>query len=314
MQIKTVYLGIGATAWAAAIFFAINLMQPEERVAPTPSAKASLFPFVKSMDGTHPDGHLTVAVDDTLVVDAELRRMFDYYLAAVGEKPLDEIRAEMERELERRLKPRAAAEAKRLLGRYLDYKTDLLNVEKNPQVVGTGVSAIKARMIAMQQARLRFFSTKDAQAMFGTDDAHDMDSVARLDISENKSLSEDQKKEQTAVLDAAMPDELRRERDVPLVVVKLEESVAKMRAQGASDDEVYRARAAAFTPEAAVRLADLDREEAAWKSRIATFQAERSKLNAANVHLPESERQVAMQRLREAGFDINEQRRLAAYE
>jgi lipase chaperone LimK len=314
MQIKTVYLAIGATAWAAAIFFTIKLIQPEERVAPTPSAEANLFPFVKSMDGTRSDGRLTVSADDTLVVDAELRRMFDYYLAAVGEKPLYEIRAEMERELERRLKPRAAAEAKRLLARYLDYKTDLVNVEKNLQVVGTGVGAVKARMIAMQRARLRFFSANEAQAMFGTDDAHDMDSVARLDISEDKSLSEEQKKEQMAVLDAVMPDELRKERDAPLVVVKLEELVAKMRAQGASDDEVYRARAAAFTPDAAVRLADLDREEAAWKSRIATYQAEHSKLNAANVNLPESEKQVALQRLREAGFDINEQRRLAAYE
>ncbi len=82
----------------------------------------------------------------------------------------------------------------------------------------------------------------------------------------------------------------------------LEESAAAMRAQGASEDEVYRMRAASLTPEAATRLADLDREEAAWKSRIASYQARRTA------------DPVALQKLRDELFTTDEQKRLGAYE
>ncbi|MFD2270070.1 hypothetical protein ACFS07_00330 [Undibacterium arcticum] len=58
----------------------------DREAAPQRAADANLFPFVRSMDGTRPDGDLRLAAGDALVVDARLRRMFDYYLSAVGEK------------------------------------------------------------------------------------------------------------------------------------------------------------------------------------------------------------------------------------
>jgi lipase chaperone LimK len=314
MKIKTAFFGVAAAALVAVVFFAFQETRLDEKVAPKSSASANLFPFVKSMEGTQPDGNIRVAEDETLVVDAGLRRLFEYYLAATGEKSIAEITAEIEKELDRRLKPRAAREAKRLLARFIDYKRDLVNVEKNPKIAGNGVEAIRGRLVAMQQSRLRFFTAPEAQAMFGFDDAYDMDSVTRLEISQNKALTDAQKQERIAALDAAMPEELRKERDAPLIVVKLEESVQKMRAQGASDDDVYRMRAAALNPEAAARLSEVDRDEVAWKGRITAYLAERSKLMDGNARISESERQAALQRLRDAGFGVDEQKRLAAYE
>ena len=71
------------------------------------------------MESTRPDGNVTVAAGDALVVDAELGHLFDYYLAGLGEKPLAAIRSQIELELDRRLAPAPAREAKRLLGAYL---------------------------------------------------------------------------------------------------------------------------------------------------------------------------------------------------
>jgi lipase chaperone LimK len=240
--------------------------------------------------------------------------MFDYYLSAVGEKSLDAIRAETEKELDRRLKPGAAGEAKRLLARYMDYKRELVAVEKNQKAVGGAAESARARLLAMQEARSHFFSAKESQALFGFDDAYDMDAVARLEISQNKSLTDAQKLEKLAALDAALPPALREARDAPLKVVKLEESVQKMRTQGASEDDIYRMRAAALTPEAASRLAEVDQEEATWKSRIASYLAERNKLTATGANLSEADRLAAIKQLREARFTVDEQKRLAAYE
>jgi lipase chaperone LimK len=68
-------------------------------------------------------------------------------------------------------------------------------------------------------------------------------------------------------------------------------------------------RSSALSPEAAARLADVDREEADWQRRIAAYQAQRQQLQRQNRSDP-----AALQQLRDNGFTSDEQRRLAAYE
>lgn len=310
---KNPILWMGAAALAAA-FFIPMLIQHEVEIPSKVATEPNLFPFVRSFEGTIPDGNLTVASDDVLIVDAELERLFDYYLAAVGEKPLDAIRIEIENELDRRLKPGAASAAKRLLARYLDYKRELAAVENQAQLAGNSANAARARLLAMQQARARFFSANEIQGLFGFEDAYDMDAVTRLEIGQDQSLSDTQKREKLAALDAALPPAVREAREAPLKIIKLEEEVAKMRAANASEDDIYRMRAAALSPEAAARFAEIDHEEAAWKARITDYLAERSKLMSNATNVSETERQAAMQRLRQARFTSDEQRRLSAYE
>lgn len=127
MRTHTTWLVAGAIA-AVALYWTLS---PGEPAAP-PAAKEDpdLFAFVRSMEGTRPDGSLTVAAGDTLVVDAELGHLFDYYLAGLGEKPLEAIRSQIELELDRRLAPPPAREAKRLLAAYLSYKQALVLAEQ----------------------------------------------------------------------------------------------------------------------------------------------------------------------------------------
>ena len=91
----------------------------------------------------------------------------------------------------------------------------------------------------------------------------------------------------------------------------LEEAAQQIRANGGSEDDVYRMRAAATSPEAATRLAEVDREEAAWKARIADYQAQRGAVQASPGD--DAARATAMDELRNRLFTAQEQRRLAAY-
>lgn len=273
----------------------------------------------RSMQGTAPDGQLRVLGDSAasgsgLVVDVELRKFFDYHLSAVGEKSIAAIRAETEAELERRLPAAAAAHAKRLFGLYLAFKTALVDLEQRPELVGNGVAALRARLVGMQQLRAQYFDEREAQAMFGFDDAYDLDAISRLEISQDNTLTELQKQQALGALDAARSAELRDAHDAPLAVLRLEEATAKMRQSGASDDDIYRARAAAFDPQAAARLAELDRDEAAWKARIQTYLAARDQVLLAQAGQSEPLRLAALAALRTAQFTPDEQKRLAAYE
>ena len=92
----------------------------------------------------------------------------------------------------------------------------------------------------------------------------------------------------------------------------LQNRVDQLREQGASDDEIYRLRAQKVNPQAADRLAELDREEAVWKNRIAQYQAARQQiLKSSN---SPAQQQGALQQLQMLQFSDQERPRLTAYE
>jgi lipase chaperone LimK len=268
---------------------------------------ATAPPFVPSMAGTQPDGRLQAPGGD-LRIDAELRHLFDYYLSALGEAELPAIRAGIEQELSRRLKPAAAAQARRLLGQYLAYKRALSEVADGEGATAPRASlaaAARGRLLAMQSLRRRYFTPAESAGLFGDSDARDQDAIARLAAMDDKTLTPAQRQERLAEADRQLPPELREEREAPLRVLKLEQHVASARAAGASEDEIYRLRASAIDPQAANRLAQLDHEQAEWQRRIAAYRA-------ASVNLAGN--QAAIQQLRDRLFTPGEQKRLGAYE
>lgn len=278
-------------------------------------------PFAPSMRGTVPDGDLRAASANLAqapggkaLAYAELRRLFDYYLSAVGEQSLGAITIEIQRAIAQNLPQQQVSDAMRLLDKYLQFKRALVDLEKSPQLAGDSVQVIRRRFHALQDLRSRIFTAEEDQGLFGFDDMYDRDTLARLEIDRDATLSAGQKREKLAALDASMPPALRADRDAPRMVLQLEQTAQDMRAKGASEDEIYRMRALALNPQAAERLAEVDREEKAWKDRIATYQADRARILKAQADAPESERQAALLQLQQAQFSEQERRRLAAYE
>lgn len=311
MKTKTTIVLWGATlcvAIACATMLLHSAQPPQQALVTEPN----FFPFVHSLQGTSPPD-VTVDDHDGLVADAELRHMFDYYLSAESEATPQAIRAKIEEELDRTLKPRAATEAKRLLGQYLAFRTAVMEMQKNPPPADPTMSPIRARLMAIRQIRANYFTPEEVKGMFGFDDEHAEDAIARVEITRDKSLTAEQKKQKLAKLDAAMSPELRTEREAPYKVAKMEEAVAAARSKGASDDDVYRMRAKMFSPAAASRLAELDQQNANWKQRIDTYLTDRKNVLANNT-LTDSDKQSAIQQLRTTQFSSTEQMRLAAYE
>ena len=276
--------------------------------------------FVPSQQGTAPDGELRLMKapspgnEVSTLAYAELRRLFDYYLSALGEQDLPAITQQIQSQLSQRLEPTQAQKAKRLLDLYIAFRRALIQLEAKPGLAGDTVAAIRQRMLAQQSLRAHYFNAAEIEGMFGFEDAYDADAVARLEISQNPQLKPDDKKKQLAALDAAMSPALRADRDASMVVVRVEQRASEMRAQGASDDEVYRMRAQEFDAGAAARLAEVDQEEAAWKQRIAVYLDARAQVLKAQTNATPSERQQALSALQQRLFTEDERRRLLAYE
>lgn len=316
---------VGLTALALALL-AVGLVQwrgeePSPALPlPVHAGAAPNAPKVRSLLDTVPDGDLQhlqthggTAVSGALAYGA-LRRLFDYYLSTVGEQSIEAITAQIQAELQRRLAPNQLPKAQRLLGLYIAFKRELVDLEAKPELAGSGVGAVRRRMLAMQDVRARYFSADEVEGMFGSEDAYDMDAVARLEIDQDPTLSAQQKQQRLAALDAAMTPSLRKEREASYVVARLEQQVQDLRAKGASEDEIYRMRAQAFDPQAAARLADVDREEADWKARIAQYQDQRARLLQTQAQATAAERQASLAQLQQSLFSEAERPRLSAYE
>ena len=302
----------GVVAAAALVVIGLQgLPTPASRVVdPAPAAEAR--PAVtSSLAGTAPDGAATAAADQSLVLAPARIRLFDYYLTTVGERPLDAIRAQVASDLDSRLGPLAARQAKDLFDRYVRFKTALKD-QRPPKPTGSSVEMLRDGLRRMLALRATFFTDAESQALFAAQDAEASMALARMAIEQDPSLSDAQRRERLAALDARLPASVRADREAPLLVTRLDEAAQKIRANGGSEDDVYHMRAAATSPAAANRLAEVDREEAAWKARIATYQAQRGSVLAAPGS--DADRAAAMGELRNRLFTPEEQRRLAAYE
>ena len=263
-----------------------------------------------SLAGTTPDGAATAAADQSLVLAPALIRLFDYWLTTVGERPLDAIRAQVARDLDGRLGPLAARQAKDLFDRYVRFKTALKD-QRPARPTASGVDLLRDGLRRMLALRATFFTDTESQALFAAQDAEASMALARMAIEQDPSLSDARRRERLAALDARLPASVRADREAPLLVTRLDDAAQKIRADGGSEDDVYRMRAAATSPEAANRLADLDRDEAAWRARIATYQAQRGSVLATPGS--DADHAAATSELRDRLFTPEEQRRLAAY-
>jgi len=278
---------------------------------PAPAARQAVPAAATSLAGTTPDGGARATAGDVLVLDPSLIRLFDYWLTTVGEQPIASIRAQVERDLDGRLGPRAARQAKDVFARYVQFK-EALKAQRPAKPVGRSVDILREGLRRMLALRAAYFSQAESQALFGPQDGEASAALARMAVEQDPSIDAATRQQRLAALDAQLPASVREARAASLSVVHLEEAAQQIRTAGGSEDDVYRMRAAATSPEAANRLAEVDREEAAWKARIAGYQAQRAAVLAAPGD--DAAHAAAMAALRGRLFTPEEQRRLAAYE
>jgi lipase chaperone LimK len=296
----------GLAAWSAATHVATR-----PATAPAPPRPATT-PFAPSLAGTTTAGLVAPAQGDALVPGPGLIELFDHYLATLGERSLDDIRAQIERELEARLAPAAAARAKDVFARYLAFRERLRTADPGRPAGARSVDVLRQRLRVLRAIRAEYFDDAEARALFGPADREAADALARMAIAQDPALDADERRRRLAQLDAAAPDQAREARAAATSITRLEEAARSLREQGGSEDDVWHLRAAATSPEAANRLAELDREEAAWQARIAEYLAQRRTVQDAA--LGEAQRQEAIAALRGRLFTPAEQRRLGAYE
>ncbi len=239
--------------------------------APALARTAALPPPPSSLAGTEVDGELAVDGAGNLVVSEEVRRFFDYFLAATGEEPNETIRARIEAALDARLPARAAAQGRELLARYLAYREATRGLRADGD--------LEARMLAVRALRRDRLGADAAEKLFASADAADDAALARRRVLAETQAGSAERERGLAQVEARMPEALRAaeaEASAPLAAMRREDD---LRASGAGEDEIRAARVTAFGPDGAARLGALDRERAAFRARVEAFLARRASLS-----------------------------------
>lgn len=152
-----------------------------------------------SLAGTSvPGGWDKTDANGSLVPTPQLRQLFEYYLAALGEETLPQLVARIEQALARLEEP-ARSEALDTLGDYLDYKLALGDLEATyGHDATTNAEDMQRRMAEIRALRRTWMDAQTADAFFATDEAVDQFQVEQLRIRTDPSLSEKEREQALA--------------------------------------------------------------------------------------------------------------------
>lgn len=242
-----------------------------------------------------------------LVPTDELRQLFEYYLSALGEETLSQLVARIQLALSALEQP-ARGQALNTLGRYLDYKLALSDLEAAyGDVRASGPGETERRMAEIQALRRTWMDSDTAEAFFADDEAIDRYQLKKRSIGRDENLTEQQREEALAEAEMALPEPVRQARQETRKFSRYEQAREAL----ADDPEALRAlRQKEFGDEAAQRLESLDAEQKDWNRRWQSYAKARDALKAAGLAEPEHEESLT--RLREKYFSDSERVRAEA--
>ena len=328
---RTILAAAGALLLAAALLWDVRSPKSRDETSPTrqfagdrvetlrdagdarpfaapPRGPAATPPGLpESLAGTEPDGELRVDANGRFVADAATRAFFDYYLAAAGEQSLHSLRAQIVAAIEARLPPAAAVEAVAALDAYLDYRRRSRRLVED----GTVPEDLGERLELLRRVRREALGSELAEAFFGLEESTVAADLARREILSRTDLSAAERERLVWENEQTLPEPVRAARAHALLPVRLQEDEAALRAAGGNEEDVHVLRREVVGSEAADRLAELDREEAAWRARLDEYQLERAAIEA-DPGLDPAQRAARLRHLLEDRFTVNERLRVEA--
>ncbi|MGY8831010.1 MAG: lipase secretion chaperone [Pseudomonadales bacterium] len=294
--------------------------QPIQR-SDTPSASPSqigmqtqvapLKNLPASFGGTTVDGVFRLDANGNLLISEDIRRIFDYFLAAAGEEPLRTSVERLRAYIAAELPANAREQALVLLNQYLDYKRELVLLERDlPQMAN--LDALRQREAAVQELRARIFDSETQQAFFAREEAYNQFTLQRLAILQNSQLDDAGKAAAVDQLRNSLPAEMQ-DTVLPQLQNELRQQTARLQAAGAKPEQIRQLRQQLVGAEATQRLEVLDQQRQTWKKRIAQYSTEKAAIEN-NPGMSASDKRAAIAQLAAENFDEREQLRLEAAE
>jgi len=257
-----------------------------------------------SQRGTRVDGALSLDASGALVLDVELRRLFDHFLSLTGEFADSDIRRLLQLHIQSAHGEAAAQAALAVFDRYLSMRAALAALPPEDDLA--------TRFTAIRRERERWFGA-EADGLFGDEHATVELTLLRRAIQTDPDLDAAQREEQLAALEASRPAAVVEAERIALSAQLAIEQSRQLDAQQADPVARHAERSALWGEEAAGRLAALDDAQAQWDTRLHNYVRQRERLRN-DPQLTDAARAAALAALLQARFSGPERVRVEALE
>lgn len=280
----------------------------------------------KSLQGTEVDGEIIINDKAELVATRGLRRLYDYFLSALGEEDRDTIDARVEAYILNTTPQPAAEEAIEIYYQYQAYLQQLSKIQNQDnaadndlQTINKGIEgevdfeAIERQQKQIKAVRKQLFERQVESAFFTIEDQLQDYNKQMLKIAQDKSLTVEQKQQAKQDYLLQAPESLTKKQATQQAnLEQLLSRTEQMKKRGADEEELFQMRTELVGVEAAERLAKLDLQNQDFDRRFEAYQQQKQQvLNSA---LSDSAKQQKIDRLQQQLFNEREQKRLTGYE
>lgn len=284
----------------------------------------------KSLQGTEVDGEIIINDKAELVPTQGLRRLFDYFLSALGEEDNQTIDARVEAYILNTTPQPAAKDTLQLYYQYQSYLKQVAELKKNDTKTDidlndiqqgiegeVDIAAVEKQQQQIKQIREKLFDKQAATAFFKTEDQLYEYNKHMLKIAQDKSLSAEQKQQAkhkylNKYLKKAPNSLTKKQIEQQANMDQLITRTEQMKERGADDKQLFAMRTELVGVEAAERLAKLDQHNQDFDRRFEQYQQQ--KLEILNSEDSKSSKKQQIEAIEQKLFSDTEQKRLTGYE
>ncbi len=258
---------------------------PNNKILTTPidiSGKLPSVPSFATLQGTRIHGNLRVDDQGNLIIDNDIKKLLHYFLNVEGEISREELIILLRKGISDYLPQPAEGQALEILTQYLAYQNALQEQINQGvyQLQSGGIEGYRQAFELRNQLRIQYLGAEVASAFFAEEEAYDLYTVTRLELSSDTSLSDAERTAQLKVVEEQLPEQYLNVRKKQQSRVAINEEINTLRESNASIYELQDTWTQHYGAEAAQRLVTLEVKRQEWKDRYTTYSQQRQSLQA----------------------------------
>lgn len=232
----------------------------------------------QSLADSPPPSALDVNAQGQLIINMKVKRLFEFYLSAMGEDTLAECILRIRHDLSEQLSGEPLQTALDLLEGFLQYQNHIGDI-KNEFVARYDdqtydLARVREMKSSVRQSRSLFFSEQASTAFYQKEDEYDDYMLKKVAIKTDRSLTAEQRQAQYALLDSDSPEWLSMQEHQASLVSRVQAQEKSLRENGADEEEIRQLRVKNYGEQAAENLSVLDEQRAQWSDRVTQYRME----------------------------------------
>ncbi|GAA3959594.1 lipase secretion chaperone [Allohahella marinimesophila] len=282
--------------------------------------------FAPSLAGTDIDGKLEADDQGYLKVSIDVKDFFDYFLSAVGERSVDEVLAMLHQQIDQRLPPEAAAQARMMLQNYIDYQHAMADMMGQPMVAQDQsnvqqtydyyAQTMEQTFEQLKALRRQYFGPQEVDAFFSLEEAYGEYALTAMKLNADDSLTPPAREAALKEAERILPAQMIEAEAQARKQVALSDATVELFEQGRSPEDIKSILAQRypdqFDPEATESVVNHLANEAVFEQRMQSYLDQKAALLADGVS--EADASATIEALQARTFDEAELPRVAAVE